>query len=154
MIAERINMNNEHDNSNDIFRGYGVRIAIKTDFNKIREVLTRIGIISYKRKTITQTCLIFHKREQYAIMHFKEMFLFDNKEADLTEEDIQRRNFIVKVLYEWGHIEILDSNDKEMILSAKNTNVTILTRDCVENNHWKRISNYTLGKNIYNTEEY
>ena len=52
----------------DIFNDYGVKIKLKSSFTNIREALTRIGIANYKTKTLTQSCHIFHKRGEYAIM--------------------------------------------------------------------------------------
>lgn len=132
--------------SEDIFNGYGVKIALKEDFTKVREVLTRIGIANYKTKVITQSCHIFHKRGEYALMHFKEMFLFDGKDStDLTDEDITRRDRITTILKEWGLIEILD-DDFEDVTDKNAVNVNIITRQVKNDENWQLIKKYTLGK--------
>ena len=41
-------------------------------------------------------------------MHFKELFALDGKHANLTQNDIQRRNRIVQLLVDWGLIGIVD----------------------------------------------
>ena len=42
-------------------------------------------------------------------MHFKELFALDGKHANLTQNDIQRRNRIVQLLVDWGLIGIVDA---------------------------------------------
>ena len=98
----------------DIFRGYGVRIDLndQDSFLKIRETLTRIGIASKKEKTIYPSCYILHKRGEYAILHFKELFALDGKNTDICENDIARRNTITLLLQDWELLKIAD--DKEI----------------------------------------
>ena len=68
----------------------------------LKETLSRIGIASYKNKTLWQTCHIFHKRGFYYLVHFKELFALDGRSSSLTIMDVQRRNLIAKILCEWG----------------------------------------------------
>ena len=76
------------------------------DFLKVRETLTRIGVASRKEKKIYQSCHILHKQGRYFIVHFKELFALDGKHANLTMNDVQRRNRIVQLLADWGLISI------------------------------------------------
>ena len=76
------------------------------DFLKVRETLTRIGVASRKEKKIYQSCHILHKQGRYFIVHFKELFALDGKHANLTQNDVQRRNRIVQLLADWGLITI------------------------------------------------
>lgn len=131
--------------TDDIFKGLGIRVKLKTDFFKIREALTRIGIANYKTKTLTQTSHIFHKQGEYAIMHFKEMFLFDGKPANFTEEDEARRNRIVTILQQWGMIEVLDDISEDFKVGAANS-VNIITRAMKNDENWTLVKKYTLGK--------
>jgi len=78
------------------------------DFLKVRETLTRIGVASRKEKKLYQSCHILHKQGKYYIVHFKELFALDGKRANLTMNDVQRRNRIVQLLADWGLIEIVD----------------------------------------------
>ena len=78
------------------------------DFLKVRETLTRIGVASRKEKKIYQSCHILHKQGRYFLVHFKELFALDGKHANLTHNDIQRRNRIVQLLVDWGLIGIVD----------------------------------------------
>ena len=78
------------------------------DFLKVRETLTRIGVASRKEKKIYQSCHILHKQGRYFLVPFKELFALDGKHANLTQNDIQRRNRIVQLLVDWGLIGIVD----------------------------------------------
>ena len=88
-----------------------VEIILKEpdDFLKVRETLTRIGVASRKEKKLYQSCHILHKQGRYYIVHFKELFALDGKHANLTENDVQRRNRIIKLLVDWGLVGISDS---------------------------------------------
>ena len=78
------------------------------DFLKVRETLTRIGVASRKEKKIYQSCHILHKQGRYFIVHFKELFALDGKHANLTQNDVQRRNRIVQLLADWGLVDIMN----------------------------------------------
>ena len=78
------------------------------DFLKVRETLTRIGVASRKEKKIYQSCHILHKQGKYYLVHFKELFALDGKRANLTINDVQRRNRIAQLLADWGLISITD----------------------------------------------
>ena len=78
------------------------------DFLKVRETLTRIGVASRKEKKIYQSCHILHKQGRYYLVHFKELFALDGKHANLTVNDVQRRNRIAQLLADWGLIAIVD----------------------------------------------
>jgi len=77
------------------------------DFLKVRETLTRIGVASRKEKKLYQSCHILHKQGRYYLVHFKELFALDGKHANLTVNDVQRRNRITKLLSDWGLIGIV-----------------------------------------------
>jgi hypothetical protein len=103
------------DEVDEIMEGLGVEIKLrsKEDFLKIKETLTRVGVSSKKEKKLFQSCHILHKRSRYWILHFKEMFLLDDLESDLSDEDIARRNTIVRLLVEWGLCEAINPKDYE-----------------------------------------
>ena len=92
---------------NDVFSGLGVKVKLKNqeDFLKIVETLTRIGVLS-RDNTLIQTCHILHKRGEYAIFHFKELFQLDGvSKSPISEEDVDRRDGIVNLLIQWGLCE-------------------------------------------------
>ena len=78
-------------------------------FFKFRETLTRIGVASRKEKKLYQSCHILHKQGRYYIVHFKELFALDGKHANLTSNDVQRRNRITRLLADWGLISVVKS---------------------------------------------
>ena len=80
------------------------------DFLKVRETLTRIGVASRKEKKIYQSCHILHKQGRYFLVHFKELFALDGKHANLTKNDVERRNRIAQLLADWGLVTVVDAN--------------------------------------------
>lgn len=76
-------------------------------FLKIRETLTRIGVSSKKENILYPSCHILHKRGKYYIVHFKELFALEGKVADISLDDIARRNTIAKLLEQWGLCTVL-----------------------------------------------
>ena len=83
-------------NRNDMVE---VNLKEPDDFLKVRETLTRIGVASRKERKLYQSCHILHKKGQYFIVHFKELFALDGKKANLSENDVQRRNRIRKPIF-------------------------------------------------------
>lgn len=130
----------------DLFRGAGVEVQLKSDedFLKIRETLTRIGVASRKNKTLYQSAHIFHKQGRYVILHFKELFLFDGKDANITENDLQRRNTIVKLLDTWGFLDIVDESVMEKDGYAPFHQIDILSHK--ESKDWELVAKYNIGK--------
>ena len=126
----------------DVFNGLGVEVDIhnKDNFLKIAETLTRIGYAS-KDKKLFQSAHILHKRGRYAIMHFKELFILDGKQTDLSENDIERRNTIVKLLEEWGLLTILDYDKVEN--EAHMSQIKIISH--ADKNNWQLCPKYTIG---------
>ena len=78
------------------------------DFLKVRETLTRIGVASRKEKKLYQSCHILHKQGRYYLVHFKELFALDGKHANLTVNDVQRRNRITQLIADWGLVTIVN----------------------------------------------
>ena len=112
------------------------------DFLKVRETLSRIGVASKKDRTLYQSCHILHKQGRYFITHFKELFALDGKEADLTENDLKRRNAIAKLLSDWGLVKILDKSIEEEL--APMSQIKILSFK--EKDEWILEAKYNIGK--------
>ena len=112
------------------------------DFLKVRETLSRIGVASKKDKTLYQSCHILHKQGRYFITHFKELFALDGKEADLTENDLKRRNAIAKLLSDWGLVKILDKSIEEEL--APMSQIKILSFK--EKDDWSLVTKYNIGR--------
>ena len=112
------------------------------DFLKVRETLTRIGVASRKEKKLYQSCHILHKQGKYYIVHFKELFALDGKKANLSLNDVQRRNRIVQLLGDWGLVSI---NSKESIADvAPLSQIKVLAYK--EKGEWTLESKYNIGK--------
>jgi len=138
-------MEKNESEDQDVFDGLGVEITLKTkeDFLKVKETLTRLGVSSRTEKKLWQSCHILHKRGKYAIMHFKEMFLMDGLNSDLSEEDVGRRNTIVKLLVEWGLVVPVDEEEyKEPQISL--AKLKIIPHKDKQN--WQLIPKYHIGK--------
>ena len=131
--------------TDDIFNGLGVEISLRNeeDFLKVKETLTRIGVESRKTKTLTQSCHILHKRGRYVIIHFKELFILDNKPSDVNEDDIERRNTIVNLLNEWELIEIKDENFKQTAKFSPMSAIKIIPYS--KKQEWTLKSKYNIG---------
>jgi len=112
------------------------------DFLKVRETLTRIGVASRKEKKLYQSCHILHKQGKYYIVHFKELFALDGKKANLSLNDVQRRNRIVQLLGDWGLVSV---NSKEGIADvAPLSQIKVLAYK--EKGDWTLESKYNIGK--------
>ena len=112
------------------------------DFLKVRETLTRIGVASRKEKKLYQSCHILHKQGRYYIVHFKELFALDGKTANLTQNDVQRRNRITQLLSDWGLISIV--NDETITDIAPLNQIKVLAYK--EKGEWELESKYNIGK--------
>jgi len=119
------------------------------DFLKVRETLTRIGVASRKEKKLYQSCHILHKQGRYFIVHFKELFALDGKRANLTLNDIQRRNRIVKLISDWGLVTVA-SEDAIVDIAPLNQIKVLAYKDKGE---WILEQKYNIGKKTKPQEE-
>ena len=111
------------------------------DFLKVRETLTRIGVASRNENKLYQSCHILHKQGKYYIVHFKELFLLDGKNSDFSDNDMQRRNRITKLLSDWGLVDVVN---EEMIAEASSVSqIKILPHK--EKAEWELIPKYSIG---------
>ena len=112
------------------------------DFLKVRETLTRIGVASRKEKKLYQSCHILHKQGRYYIVHFKELFALDGKDADFSDNDLQRRNTVAHLLSDWGLITILNPEIHED--KAPLNQIKVIAYK--EKNDWELIQKYNIGR--------
>ena len=110
------------------------------DFLKIRETLSRIGVASRKERKLYQSCHILHKQGRYYIVHFKELFALDGKDTNLSENDIARRNTIVKLLSVWGLVTMKGTPEPIAPLSQ----IKIIAFK--EKDEWILETKYNIGK--------
>ena len=119
------------------------------DFLKVRETLTRIGVASRKEKKLYQSCHILHKHGRYFLVHFKELFALDGKHANLTVNDVQRRNRIAQLLADWGLIEIVDVSKIENIAPLNQIKVLAYK----DKQDWILETKYNIGAKKKKVEE-
>ena len=135
---------NELDNSWHPENMLEVNLKEPDDFLKVRETLTRIGVASRKDKKLFQSCHILHKQGRYFIVHFKELFALDGKEANLTDNDIERRNTIAQLLSDWGLIAIINTTVAEK--KAPLSQIKVLSFK--EKGEWDLQAKYNIGKKV------
>ncbi len=119
-----------------------VSLGEPDDFLKVRETLTRIGVASRKEKKLYQSCHILHKQGRYYIVHFKELFALDGKRANLTANDVQRRNRISQLLADWGLIKILNADQIQDI--APLNQIKVLSYK--DKGDWILETKYNIGR--------
>ena len=119
-----------------------VQLGEPDDFLKVRETLTRIGVASRKEKKLYQSCHILHKQGRYYIVHFKELFALDGKHANLTSNDVQRRNRITQLLSDWGLIEVVKADSISDIAPLNQIKVLSFK----EKDEWTLETKYNIGK--------
>ena len=119
-----------------------ILLSERDDFLKVRETLTRIGVASRKEKKLYQSCHILHKQGRYYIVHFKELFALDGKKANLSVNDVQRRNRIIQLLSDWGLVTIKDANLVSDIAPLNQIKV-ISYKD---KSNWILETKYNIGK--------
>ena len=119
------------------------------DFLKVRETLTRIGVASRKEKKIYQSCHILHKQGRYYLVHFKELFALDGKHANLTSNDVQRRNRIAQLLADWGLVGVVDVVRIQDI--APLNQIKVLSYK--DKGDWILETKYNIGANKKKTDE-
>jgi hypothetical protein len=119
-----------------------VELKSADDFLKIRETLSRIGVASRKDKVLYQSCHILHKKGRYYLVHFKELFALDGKPTDVTQNDLQRRNTIAKLLADWGLLIVVDP--ETFTDRAPLTQIKVLSFR--EKGEWTLATKYSIGK--------
>ena len=112
------------------------------DFLKVRETLTRIGVASRKEKKLYQSCHILHKQGKYFIVHFKELFALDGKTANLTQNDVARRNRITQLLCDWGLVNRVDEDTPLDVAPLNQIKVLAYS----EKGDWVLETKYNIGK--------
>jgi len=126
-----------------------VTLSEPDDFLKVRETLTRIGVASRKEKKLYQSCHILHKQGRYYIVHFKELFALDGKRANLTLNDVQRRNRITQLLVDWELITVVKPETIEDVSPLNQIKVIAYK----EKDEWTLEAKYNIGKKKVVTSE-
>jgi hypothetical protein len=127
-----------------------ITLSQEDDFLKVRETLTRIGVASKKDRTLYQSCHILHKKGQYYVVHFKELFALDGKPTDITENDLSRRNAIVKLLEDWELVKVVRKEQIETPAPIFLSQIKILSHK--EKRDWQLVPKYNIGSKKNNSQ--
>lgn len=128
-------------NTNAIEDMVEIELVESSAFRKIRESLTRMGVSHRGDNTLYQSCHILHKAGKYYICHFKEMYALDGRSTTLCDEDIARRNIIVKMLKEWKLLTVKD--ESKLIPMGEPKLVKVLKFSEIDS--WKLVPKYKIG---------
>ena len=120
-----------------------VKLTNEDDFLKVRETLTRVGVASKKQQTLWQSCHILHKQGKYYIVHFKELFALDGKPANISEDDVSRRNTIANLMAEWGLVSLIDPKKSAEPVSPL-SQIKVLSYK--EKDEWELVAKYNIGR--------
>ena len=131
------------DISDKTFKNIGIHINLldEEDFMVIRETLSRIGVSPKGKNVLYQSCHLIHKDNVYIIAHFKELFALDDLPSNVSEEDLQRRNAIVKLLEEWELLEIIDKDKVKDSMPINGLKVIKHT----EKQNWELVPKFNTG---------
>lgn len=117
-----------------------VTLEKDNDFFKIKETLQRIGIPSYSKKELYQTCHIYKDNDCYYVVHFKELFGLDGRKVMISEDDFKRRNLIIGLLEQWGLVKVIDPEKIKSKLKIQY--IKILSYK--EKSNWKLMAKYRI----------
>lgn len=117
-----------------------VKLKSPSDFLKVKETLSRIGIANHEKNHLTQTCHILHKRGKYYIVHFLQMFMLDGKLTHFEERDVARLEYIVDMLSKWGLVDVV------VPFTAKGAANDITIVQHKDKRNWEFHQKYTIGK--------
>lgn len=139
-------MNNSNEPQVNWTPGMMVEVLLNEpdDFLKVRETLTRIGVASRKEKKLYQSVHILHKQGKYYLTHFKELFALDGKYANITVNDMQRRNRIAQLVADWGLVSIVNLDTVSDIAPLNQIKV-LSFKDKAD---WALESKYSIGKKV------
>lgn len=124
---------------------FGLNLWIVIRSLRLKKLLLECGLVSRKegetKPTLWQSGHILHKRGQYAIVHFKQLFLLDgrSKQTDFTPDDIERIKLIAWLLQDWGLIKI-----KKQFEVSETSDVVVISFS--EKQNWNCKAKYTMGK--------
>lgn len=80
------------------------------NFLVVKETLTRIG--SASGQVLTQPCFILFKKDRYYIVHYKELLRLDGQRIELTQEDLDFRDSVIRILEEFNLLESVNEVEK------------------------------------------
>jgi hypothetical protein len=126
-----------------------VELKEPDDFLKIRETISRIGLLSRHSNVLYQSCHILHSRRgtlsPYRICHFKELFGLDGKQTTITSDDMSRRSTTAKLLEQWGLLTILNPAVLEKYGYCPLNKIKVVSYKEKVDGTYKLEAKYTIG---------
>jgi hypothetical protein len=139
------------DISKNVFNGVGVQVKLfdDDDFMVVRETLSRIGVSPKGKNVLYQSCHLVHKNDVYIVAHFKELFALDGLPSNISEDDIRRRNAIIKLLEEWELLEVIEKEKTKEVMPL--SGLKIIKHS--EKDKWDLIPKFNTGslRKFFNT---
>jgi hypothetical protein len=139
------------DISKNVFNGVGVQVKLfdDDDFMVVRETLSRIGVSPKGKNVLYQSCHLVHKNDVYIVAHFKELFALDGLPSNISEDDIRRRNAIIKLLEEWELLEVIEKEKTKDVMPL--SGLKIIKHS--EKDKWDLIPKFNTGslRKFFNT---
>jgi|LakMenEpi03Aug12_release.lakeMendotaPanAssembly.Ray.scaffolds.fasta_scaffold340873_1 hypothetical protein len=119
-----------------------VELETPDSFLLAKETLTRMGVASKYKKELYQTAHILYKSNSYYLVHFKFMFVLDNRSATITINDLERLHAIAHLLDQWGIVKV--KNPAQIEDRAPLNQIKILPFK--EKKDWILVEKYSIGK--------
>jgi hypothetical protein len=119
-----------------------VELETPDSFLLAKETLTRMGVASKYKKELYQTAHVLYKNGKYYLVHFKFMFVLDNRSATITVNDLERLHSIAHLLDQWGIVKV--KNPAQIEDRAPLNQIKILPFK--EKESWNLVEKYSIGK--------
>jgi len=108
----------------------GIKVKLLKPYGQVCETLERMGVVNKKEKIVYPSCYCHElAKEEFAICHFKEMFLLQAKPSTFNDIDSLRRATITYLLQDWGFIDVINPDEISRILTLKDKIDVIPHRD-------------------------
>jgi hypothetical protein len=92
---------------------------------------------------------LVHKNDVYIVAHFKELFALDGLPSNVSEDDILRRNAIIKLLEEWELLEVVEKEKTKDSMPLSGLKIIKYS----EKDKWDLIPKFNTGslRKFFNT---
>jgi hypothetical protein len=118
-----------------------ITIPKNSSFEKIKELLTRIGIAIQSTATLYQSCHILKMDGKFYLVHFKELFALDRNTSTFSVQDEYRRNQIVALLTQWKYIiPVIDKPEYHQKVDTRG----IMVLPSMKKDNWTLEAKYSL----------
>jgi hypothetical protein len=81
-----------------------ITLPKNSSYEKVKEMLTRIGVASKDSTTLYQSCHILKMDGKLWLVHFKELFALRGNGSTFSVEDYRRRQAIISLMTQWNYI--------------------------------------------------